>query len=129
LSFLKAHLRLFPQVPPVRGSAAFQPRAQPGQSCRIFRALCSACISPLDEAVLNTNTSAKYFQVLQKSPPPRDDRAYASPRCNTDCPRGRRSHPPRLGFTLPPCQRLSVRGSKRKSCVCGLDFKPLFLTA
>lgn len=70
LSFLKAYLWLFPQVIFVRGSAVLLSHAQPGRSSRVFHALCSACISPLDEVVLNTNTWVKYIQVLQKSPPP-----------------------------------------------------------
>lgn len=58
-----------------------------------------------------------------------DDRAYAAPRWNTDCLQGWQSRPPKPGFTLLPCQRLSIPGSKRKSCICRLDFKSLFLTA
>lgn len=58
-----------------------------------------------------------------------DDRAYTAPCCNTDCLQGWQSRPPKLGFTFLPCQGLSIQGSKRKSCICGLDSKSLFLTA
>lgn len=56
-----------------------------------------------------------------------DDRAHMAPRCSAGCPQGWQSRPPALGFTLLPCQGLSIQGSKRESCICGFGFKSLFL--
>lgn len=50
-----------------------------------------------------------------------------APHCSVGCPQGWQSHPPALGFTLLPCQGLSIQGSKRESCICGFGFKSLFL--
>lgn len=49
--------------------------------------------------------------------------------CNTSCLQGWQCHPPKLGFTLLPCQGFSNQGNKRKTCIWRLDFKSLFLTA